>query len=229
MRKPTENGLASMNTPRACSIWKVSRALWPSASTTWSARSCSPEASVTPRMAWSAQVGKGGGFSFRPDIADGRVYTLGGEGRHRLLVAFELDSGAPLWSIDLEDVPHDGGRRGELVFGDLERRVATTDGFTLCPNAHDHLPERLHRQVDPGPVIRDGDRESGRGEERELEHVVPDVTDVLEREAVHGAHLRARVLLELGAQGAVVQGAAHLRGHHLLGAEERRLLGRREV
>ncbi len=39
MRKPIENGLASMNTPRSCSIAKVSRALWPSASTTWSARS----------------------------------------------------------------------------------------------------------------------------------------------------------------------------------------------
>jgi hypothetical protein len=31
-----------------CSISKVSRALWPSASTTWSAAICSPEASVTP-------------------------------------------------------------------------------------------------------------------------------------------------------------------------------------
>ena len=51
MRKPTEKGLGSMNTPRACSIAKVSRALWPSASTTWSARICSPEASVTPRIA----------------------------------------------------------------------------------------------------------------------------------------------------------------------------------
>ena len=50
MRKPIENGLASMCTPRACSISKVSRALWPSASTTWSAsQSCSPPASVTPR------------------------------------------------------------------------------------------------------------------------------------------------------------------------------------
>ena len=36
-----------MYTPRSCSIAKVSRALWPSASTTWSARSCSPPASVS--------------------------------------------------------------------------------------------------------------------------------------------------------------------------------------
>jgi len=48
--KAHEKGLGSMKTPRSCSIVKVSRALWPSASTTWSARSCSPEASVTPRM-----------------------------------------------------------------------------------------------------------------------------------------------------------------------------------
>ena len=50
MRKPIENGLASMNTPRSCNTAKVSRALWPSASTTWSAVICSPLASVTPRM-----------------------------------------------------------------------------------------------------------------------------------------------------------------------------------
>ena len=36
--------------------------------------------SVTPRMAWSAQVGKGGGFSFRPDVADGRVYAAAADG-----------------------------------------------------------------------------------------------------------------------------------------------------
>ncbi|MNT50238.1 hypothetical protein D3C72_1871510 [compost metagenome] len=44
-----ENGLASMYTPRACSISKVSRALWPSAITTWSDSSCSPFSSTTPR------------------------------------------------------------------------------------------------------------------------------------------------------------------------------------
>ncbi|MNV33126.1 hypothetical protein D3C71_1244860 [compost metagenome] len=48
MRNPIENGLASMKTPWSCSIWKVSRALWPTASTTWSASMCSPLASVTP-------------------------------------------------------------------------------------------------------------------------------------------------------------------------------------
>ena len=37
MRTPIENGLASMHTPRSCSIANVSRALWPIASTTWSA------------------------------------------------------------------------------------------------------------------------------------------------------------------------------------------------
>jgi hypothetical protein len=51
MRKPIENGLAS-NTPRSCSIAKVSRALWPSASTTWSARSCSPLAGQHHARTW---------------------------------------------------------------------------------------------------------------------------------------------------------------------------------
>ncbi len=50
MRNPTENGLASMQTPRSCSIVNVSRALWPSASTTWSASICCPPDSVTPRI-----------------------------------------------------------------------------------------------------------------------------------------------------------------------------------
>ena len=65
MRKPIENGLASMCTPRACSISKVSRALWPSASTTWSARSlarrvgAASAARSTPRAAavFDQQVG----------------------------------------------------------------------------------------------------------------------------------------------------------------------------
>ena len=39
MRKPIENGLASIATPRWYSMAKVSRELWPSAITTWSARS----------------------------------------------------------------------------------------------------------------------------------------------------------------------------------------------
>ena len=51
MRKPTENGLASRNTPRRCSMAKVSRALWPSASTSCSQSICSPLASVRPRSA----------------------------------------------------------------------------------------------------------------------------------------------------------------------------------
>ena len=58
MRKPTEKGLASIATPRRCSIAKVSRALWPSASTTWSARSCSPPASVTPRAACPSSISR---------------------------------------------------------------------------------------------------------------------------------------------------------------------------
>ena len=34
MRTPIENGLGSIATPRSTSIWNVSRALWPIASTT---------------------------------------------------------------------------------------------------------------------------------------------------------------------------------------------------
>ncbi|MNT43011.1 hypothetical protein D3C72_1794620 [compost metagenome] len=48
-RKPIENGFASMYTPRRCSISKVSRALWPMASTTWLLAMVSPLSSTTPR------------------------------------------------------------------------------------------------------------------------------------------------------------------------------------
>ena len=43
------NGFCSMNTPRRWSISKVSRAEWPTASTTWLASICSPPSSSTPR------------------------------------------------------------------------------------------------------------------------------------------------------------------------------------
>ena len=49
MRKPIENGFGSMATPWSSSVRKVSRALWPTASTTWSVRISSPLASRTPR------------------------------------------------------------------------------------------------------------------------------------------------------------------------------------
>ena len=65
MRKPIENGLASMNTPRACSIAKVSRALWPSASTTWSARSC-----LAVGQGDAAHVARAGGVGLDQQVVD---------------------------------------------------------------------------------------------------------------------------------------------------------------
>jgi len=38
------------------------------------------KATVTPRAVWTASVGKGGGYRFRPDITEGRIYTASVDG-----------------------------------------------------------------------------------------------------------------------------------------------------
>ena len=74
MRKPIENGLASMNTPRACSISKVSRALWPSASTTWSARNAARRSAERRRRArWPPSITHVGHALLEADLAAQRV------------------------------------------------------------------------------------------------------------------------------------------------------------
>ena len=50
MRTPIESGLACIDTPAASSASKVSRALWPIASTTWRASMLLPSARVSPSM-----------------------------------------------------------------------------------------------------------------------------------------------------------------------------------
>jgi outer membrane protein assembly factor BamB len=42
-------------------------------------------ASVTPQLAWSAQVGKAAGFSFRPDVEAGRIYAAAADGSITML------------------------------------------------------------------------------------------------------------------------------------------------
>lgn len=92
------------------------------------------KASVTPRMAWSAQVGKGGGFSFRPDIADGRVYAAAADGSITVMeeatgrVAAKLETKKPLsGGVDVGDGKILAGTlKGEVVAVDLAGKTAWT-------------------------------------------------------------------------------------------------------
>jgi outer membrane protein assembly factor BamB len=84
------------------------------------------KATVTPRMAWSAQVGKGGGFSFRPDTADGRVYAAAADGSISVIeeatgrVASRLETKKPLsGGVDIAD--------GKIVAGTLKGEVVALD------------------------------------------------------------------------------------------------------
>ena len=54
-------------------------------------------ASVTPKAAWTAPVGKAGGFSFRPDVEGGRVYTAAGDGTVTIL---EEDTGRVVAKVE---------------------------------------------------------------------------------------------------------------------------------
>lgn len=92
------------------------------------------EASVTPRMAWSAQVGKGGGFSFRPDVADGRVYAAAADGSITVIeeatgrVASKLETKKPLsGGVDVGDGKILAGTlKGEVIALDLAGKAAWT-------------------------------------------------------------------------------------------------------
>jgi outer membrane protein assembly factor BamB len=65
-------------------------------------------ASVTLKTLWSTSVGEGveeQNLKLVPQVAGGRVFTAGSEGR---VSAFDAENGARLWSVDL-DLPLSGG------------------------------------------------------------------------------------------------------------------------
>jgi outer membrane protein assembly factor BamB len=121
--------------PAACSSWNPLVAVGIMSQPGHKPTPLTPiKASVTPRMAWSAQVGKGGGFSFRPDIADGRVYAAAADGSISVIeeatgrVASKLETKKPLsGGVDVGDGKIVAGTlKGEVVALDLAGKTAWT-------------------------------------------------------------------------------------------------------
>ena len=83
-------------------------------------------ASVTPRAVWTQGVGKGGGFSFRPDVEGGRIYAAAADGNISIL---EEDSGRVLAKVDTKKRLSGGVEVGEglLVVGTLKGEVLALD------------------------------------------------------------------------------------------------------
>ena len=107
MRSPIAKGFASMNTPRSYSIAKVSRALWPSASTTGPAGSsspvgCSALATVTPRS-WPDSMRRSISFCSKrtsppSDSISARIFSTMLTSRNVPmcgLATYRISSGAP--------------------------------------------------------------------------------------------------------------------------------------
>jgi outer membrane protein assembly factor BamB len=84
-------------------------------------------ASVTPRAAWTASVGKSGGFNFRPAVDGGRVYAAAGGGTITIL---EEDTGRVVSRVDTKK-RLSGGLEvsdGKVVAGTLKGEVFAIDG-----------------------------------------------------------------------------------------------------
>jgi outer membrane protein assembly factor BamB len=89
-------------------------------------------ASATPSKLWSVNAGKGEkrlGVRQRPAVADGRLYAAAVKGG---VQAYELQSGAPVWSYD-SDARLTGGPAaadGLVVVGGLDGEVVALDAAT---------------------------------------------------------------------------------------------------
>lgn len=79
-------------------------------------------ASVTPRTAWTASVGKSGGFAFRPQVDAGRVYAAAADGTVTIL---DADSGKPSARIETKQKLSGGVAVGDgkIVVGTLKGEV----------------------------------------------------------------------------------------------------------
>jgi outer membrane protein assembly factor BamB len=82
--------------------------------------------SVSPKAVWTASIGKSGGFSFRPDVEGGRIYTAAADGTISML---EEDTGRLLGRIDAGRKLSGGVEVGEgrIVVGTLKGEVIALD------------------------------------------------------------------------------------------------------
>jgi outer membrane protein assembly factor BamB len=84
------------------------------------------DATVTPKAAWSADVGKARGFDFRPDVEGGRVYAASGDG---MVTILEEDSGRVVARVDTKQKLSGGieAADGKIVVGTLKGEVIALD------------------------------------------------------------------------------------------------------
>ena len=147
MRALTLALAAALLLPAGCSSWNPLIAVGLMAQQGHKPTPLTPiNATVTPRMAWSAQVGKGGGFSFRPVIVDGRVYAAAADGSITVIeeatgrVAAKLETKKPLsGGVDVADGRILAGTlKGEVVSVDLEGKslwATNVAGEVISPPA----------------------------------------------------------------------------------------------
>ena len=83
-------------------------------------------AQVTPRAVWTASVGKSGGFSFRPDIQDGRIYTASSDG---VITILDEDTGKVFSRSETRKQISGGVEVGEsrIIVGTLKGEVVALD------------------------------------------------------------------------------------------------------
>ena len=83
-------------------------------------------ASVTPRVAWTASVGKAGGFPLHPQLADNRVYAVAADGG---LTVLDADTGKVATRVDLKKKISGGVgvAEGKVLLGTLKGDVMALD------------------------------------------------------------------------------------------------------
>lgn len=92
------------------------------------------KSAVTPRATWTAQVGKGGGFSFRPDSEGGRIYAAAADGSISILdettgrVARKVETRKPFsGGVEVGDGKIVAGTsKGEVVALDTDGKILWT-------------------------------------------------------------------------------------------------------
>jgi len=115
----------SLLLPAGCSTWNPLVALGIRSEP---AHKPTPLAALTPsvraRVAWSAPVGKGGGFRFRPALNEGRLYTAAADGN---VTVVDEDNGRVAARIDTKK-----RLSGGVGFGDGKVFVGTLKGEVVA-------------------------------------------------------------------------------------------------
>ena len=124
---------AALLAPAACTTWNPLVAVGIMSEPAHQPTKLAPfKPGVTPRATWTAQVGKGGGFSFRPDSEGGRIYAAAADGAISIL---DEASGRLLRKVETKK-PFSGGVEvgdGKIVAGTSKGEVVAldTDGKML--------------------------------------------------------------------------------------------------